>query len=86
MAMTKKSRDDVLKKTLKTPPQQKSKPVVAKGDGRGAARGLTLDNMEAMSIGLRVASEPIRTAKIKRDTARYEKMREDRTMAKPKGT
>jgi hypothetical protein len=50
--------------------------------GRGGARGLTLDNMEAMSTGLRAASEPIRAAKIKRDTARYEKMREDRAMAK----
>jgi hypothetical protein len=82
MAMTKKSQDDSLKKTPKAPLQAAKKSVITKGDGRGAARGLTLDNMEAMSTGLRSASEPIRTAKIKRDTARYEKMREDRAMAK----
>ncbi len=84
--MTKKSLDDSLKKTPKAPLQPAKKPVIAKGDGRGAARGLTLDNMEAMSIGLRSASEPIRTAKIKRDTARYEKMSEERAKAAPKGT
>lgn len=82
MAMTKKSHNDVLQKTLKSAPQLEKRPAIAKGDGRGGARGLTLDNMEAMSTGLRAASEPIRTAKIKRDTARYEKMREDRAMAK----
>ena len=84
--MPKKSRDDVLRKTLKTPPEPEKKPIVAKNDGRGAARGLTLDNMEVMSTGLRAASEPIRTAKKKRDTARYDKMREDRAKAGPKGT
>jgi hypothetical protein len=86
MAMVKKSRDDVLNKTLKTLPQSERKPIVGKSDGRGAARGLTLDNMEAMSTGLRAVSEPIRSAKIKRDTARYDKQRADRTKAKPKGT
>jgi hypothetical protein len=82
MAMTKKSHNDSLKKISKAPLQAAKKSVTAKGDGRGGARGLTLDNMEAMSTGLRAASEPIRAAKIKRDTARYEKMREDRAMAK----
>lgn len=82
--MPKKTRDDVLRKTLRTPPEPDKKPIVAKNDGRGAARGLTLDNMEVMSTGLRAASEPIRTAKKKRDTARYNKMREDRAKAKPK--
>ncbi len=83
--MAKKSRDDVRPKPLKTAPKAGLKPVTAKSDGRGAARGLTLDNMEAMSTGLRVASEPIRTAKIKRDAARYEKQREDRAkVAKPR--
>ena len=76
--MAKKSPEDSQRKTSKTPLQ------AAKGDGRGAARGLTLDNMEVMSTGLRAASEPIRTAKKKRDTARYDKMREDRAKAKPK--
>lgn len=79
--MAKKSRNDVLRKPLKTAPKPESKPGAAKSDGRGAARGLTLDNMEAMSTGLRVASEPIRTAKIKRDAARYEKQREERAKA-----
>ena len=83
--MPKKSRNDVLRKTLKTPPEPEKKPIV-KNDGRGAARGLTLDNMEVMSTGLRAASEPTRTAKKKRDTARYDKMREDRAKARPKGT
>jgi hypothetical protein len=61
--MAEKSRDDVLKRMLKTPPQPKQKPSTVAADTRGAAKGLNLDNMEDMAGGLRAASEPTRTAR-----------------------
>ena len=47
-------------------------------DSRGAAKGLTLDNMEDMAVGLRQASEPTRIAKKIRHTALVQKARANR--------
>jgi hypothetical protein len=52
--------------------------------GRGAAKGLNLDNLEDMVAGLRRASEPTRNSKRLRDAARYEKQRLAREKNKPK--
>jgi len=60
-------------------PQKDSRPV---SDGRGAAKGLNLYNMEEMTVGLRKASEPTRNSKKRRDAARFEKMRADQAKAK----
>lgn len=48
------------------------------GSQASVAKGLTLDNMEAMADGLRIASEPARRSKKNRDAARFDKMREKR--------
>jgi hypothetical protein len=50
-----KDRDKVLSRMLKTPPQPKQKPIVDK-EKRGAAKGVTLDNLAAMTPGLRDAA------------------------------
>ena len=54
--MTNKSRDDVLKKMLKTKPQPNKKPIINKDEKRGAGKGVTLDNLETMTPGLRDAA------------------------------
>lgn len=52
--------------------------MAKKSDSRGAAKGLNLDNLEDMVVGLRHASESTRVAKKLRDTARVQKARADR--------
>lgn len=56
--------------------------MAKKPDSRGAAKGLNLDNLEDMVVGLRKASEPTRNSKRLRDAARYEKMRLEREQVK----
>ncbi|MGE0602631.1 MAG: hypothetical protein AB7O46_02465 [Xanthobacteraceae bacterium] len=53
-------------------------------DNRGAAKGLTLDNLEDMIGSLRHASAPTRNSKRRRDAARLKKSREARAKQKLK--
>jgi hypothetical protein len=51
-------------------------------DGRGAAEGLTLDNLEDKIAALQDASAPTRNSKRRRDAARLKKKREEHAQAK----
>jgi hypothetical protein len=53
-----------------------------KSDGRGAAKGLTLDNVEDSIVALREVSAPTRNSKKLRDAARLKKQREERAKQK----
>jgi hypothetical protein len=56
--------------------------LVKKPEGRGAAEGLTLDNLEDKMIALQNASAPTRNSKRRRDAARLKKKREEHAQAK----
>jgi hypothetical protein len=73
--------DDVLVKRPGISAQPKQKVRRKASDGRGAAKGLTLDNMEAMADGLRIASEPTRRAVKVRNAASYKRTQEERAKA-----
>jgi hypothetical protein len=62
-------------------PRAMGKPVKTP-DGRGAAEGLTLDNLEDKMIALQNASAPTRNSKRRRDEARLQKKREEHAQAK----
>lgn len=53
-----------------------------KSDGRGAATGLTIDNVEDSIVALRSASAATRNSKKLRDAARLKKQREERAKRK----